>query len=111
MRIPLIDKWVHFVLFGVFAFLWLQAYPSRTAARLLTVFAVATAFGYAVELLQGALRSLLGRSYSGTDALADAIGGAIGVIAFYFYDRRKKTAAHTAPHAAILSFFILSFFP
>ena len=90
LRVPLIDKWVHFILFGVFAFLWLCVYPSRSAARLLTVFLIAAAFGYGVELLQGALRPLLGRSYSGGDALADAIGGANGVGAFYFYDRTRR---------------------
>lgn len=92
MKVPLIDKWAHFILFGVFAFLWLRVYPSSNAAGLLTVFLIATAFGYAVELLQGALRPLLGRSYSGTDALADAVGGALGVAAFYFYDRRRTIA-------------------
>lgn len=88
LKVPLIDKWVHFVLFGVFSFLWLRVYPSHNFVRLLLVFTVATAFGYGVELLQGALRPLLGRSYSGTDALADAVGGALGVAAFYFYGRR-----------------------
>lgn len=90
LKVPLIDKWVHFVLFGVFAFLWLRVYPSRRVTQLFIVFAVAAIFGYGVELLQGALRPLLGRSYSGTDALADAIGGALGVVAFYFYDRRAR---------------------
>lgn len=92
LKVPLIDKWVHFVLFGVFAFLWLRVYPSRRTTRLLTVFLVSVAFGYAVELLQGALRPLLGRSYSGADALADAIGGALGVAAFYFWMRHSGIA-------------------
>jgi VanZ family protein len=88
LKVPLIDKWVHFILFGVFAFLWLRAFPSRKLVRLFSIFLIATIFGYGVELLQGALRPWLGRSYSGADAVADAIGGALGVAAFYFYGRR-----------------------
>jgi VanZ family protein len=90
LRVPLIDKWVHFILFGVFAFLWLRAYPSRKPARLLGIFLIAAIFGYGVEVLQGALRPWLGRSYSGGDAVADAIGGALGVGAFYIYRRRAS---------------------
>ena len=99
LRIPLADKWVHFVLFGVFAFLWLLAFPTRTALRLLAVFVISVAFGYGVELLQGALRPWLGRSYSGMDAVADAVGGALGTAAFWLSHRRtfRPTLPLTEP--------------
>ena len=87
LKVPLMDKWVHFLLFGVFAFLWLLAYPSGNPARLIGVFVIAALFGYGVELLQGALRPWLGRSYSAMDALADAVGGALGSASFWFTHR------------------------
>ena len=86
--IPFIDKWTHFILFGVFALLWLITYPSRRFARLLAIFILATALGILVECLQMALPAL-GRSGEVMDAVADAVGGAIGAGAYYFFSGRK----------------------
>ncbi len=93
IRIPLMDKWVHFVLFGVLAFLWLRAYPSRQFSRLVTVLLLCIAFGYGVEVLQGLLRPYLGRSYDGMDALADAVGSLLGTGFFFLLQSRKKAGA------------------
>lgn len=82
VRIPLIDKWVHFVLFGVFSFLWLCASTTRTRRYTLLVLVISCLFGWMVELLQGWL-TFLGRSMDGMDVLADSIGGALGVVVFY----------------------------
>lgn len=79
--IPFIDKWTHFILFGVFSLLWLGALPSRSLGRLAGVAATATALGILVEVLQGALPHL-GRSGDVLDAVADAIGGILGVLIF-----------------------------
>lgn len=80
--VPFIDKWTHLVLFGIFSFLWLCAYPVITVKRGLVLFLITTVLGSFIELMQGAL-SFLGRSMELMDAIADAVGGAIGVAAFY----------------------------
>lgn len=81
VKIPMADKWVHFILFGIFSFLWMCAGPSVQLSRLFVAFAVGCLLGWMVEELQGLLISL-GRSKSIQDIYADTIGSAMGVIAF-----------------------------
>lgn len=76
--IPLIDKWTHLVLFGGFTFLWLCARPERTAKWLTILFLISVALGSFIELMQGAL-SFLGRNMELLDAVADGIGGILGI--------------------------------
>ena len=78
---PLIDKWVHLILFGIFTFLWLCANPSLKLSWLITIFVLAAAVGSFIELMQGLL-AFLGRSMELMDAVADAIGGFLGIILF-----------------------------
>lgn len=82
--IPLIDKWVHFVMFGGFSLLWLCAFPSVRFRQLAMVFAAGCIAGYLVEILQGALPAL-GRSKDNLDIVADGIGSLLGVLAFYLF--------------------------
>jgi VanZ family protein len=84
--IPLIDKWVHFVLFGVFSLLWLLAISQPRNFHLWSVFLMASVLGWLVEVLQGQLTAL-GRYQDPMDTLADSIGGAIGVVLFYILKR------------------------
>ncbi len=90
--IPLIDKWTHLVLFGIFSFLWMCARPARNVGWLVGLFLISVAFGAVIELLQGAL-TFLGRSMEFMDAVADAGGGLIGIVVFctiaYFTTSRK----------------------
>lgn len=79
--VPMADKWVHFVMFGLFAFLWLCAYPSRSISFLLLIIGISVATGWLVEFLQGSFPSL-GRNRDNMDVLADAIGGLLGVLVF-----------------------------
>lgn len=82
VNIPFADKWVHFIIFGIFAFLWLSAIYRFKKIHLLFVFIITCIFGWLVEVLQGQL-SFLGRSQDNMDTLADAFGGLLGVISFY----------------------------
>ena len=82
VRIPFIDKWVHFVMFGTFSFLWLSSLRRFKAFHLLIVFLISLAYGWLVEVLQGML-SFLGRSRDNIDMLADGVGGLLGVVIFY----------------------------
>lgn len=88
--VPFIDKWVHFVLFGGFSFLWLCSRPILKLPWLVVVFFIGTAMGAAIELLQGALPAL-GRACEFLDAVADSIGTLIGILVFcligYFVSR------------------------
>jgi VanZ family protein len=79
--VPMIDKWTHFVLFGGFTFLWLCAKPSSRIVPLIGLFTISLLFGSFIEVLQGML-SFLGRSMELMDAIADAIGGAMGIALF-----------------------------
>jgi len=92
--VPLIDKWVHLILFGGFTFLWLCSRPTRTAASFITMFIIAVALGSFIELMQGLL-TFLGRSMELMDAVADSIGGALGIGLFCllaYITRAKKTS-------------------
>jgi VanZ family protein len=89
--VPLADKWVHFLLFGGFTFFWALTRPLCTLRWLGSLFLLAVGLGIAIELLQGLL-TFLGRSMEFMDAVADAIGGALGVAVFavaYFFANRK----------------------
>jgi len=76
--VPLADKWVHFVLFGGFTFLWLCSRPIINLKSLLTLFFIAVSLGSFIELVQGWL-TFLGRSMELMDAVADSIGGILGI--------------------------------
>lgn len=90
--VPLIDKWVHLVLFGGFAFLWLCARPVINFKSLIGLFLISVALGSFIELMQGLL-TFLGRSMELMDAVADSIGGLLGIGLFCLcaYFANKKT--------------------
>ena len=91
VHIPLADKWVHFVMFGLFAFLWSASIPNFKKIHLPVILLTSIFYGWLVEALQGQL-SFLGRSQDNMDILADSIGGAIGVIIFYLgYKKTTET--------------------
>jgi len=82
VKVPLVDKWVHFVFFGGFSFLWLCARPKRKFSYLAFIMMLSISFGAFIEYLQDIFASL-GRSADGLDILADGIGGLLGILAFY----------------------------
>jgi VanZ family protein len=92
--IPFADRWTHFVLFGIFAFLWLCAYPSGRTATFLWVFLVSVALGWLVECLQGWLPQL-GRTKDTMDAIADGVGGLLGVLVFWLGIRLGRMPVRT----------------
>lgn len=96
IKIPFADKWAHFIMFGLFAFLWLASLHDFKAGHLPIVFLIACLYGWLVEVLQGQL-SFLGRSQDNMDTLADGFGGLLGVIVFYigYIATRKKEKKNT----------------
>lgn len=87
--IPLIDKWVHFVLFAPFTFLWLSAAPPVKKVRYLQILLLGCFTGFLVEVLQYLL-AFLGRSYDTLDIVADAIGALLGVLLFALFARMAR---------------------
>lgn len=86
IHIPLIDKWVHFIIFAGFSFLWLSTFISATVVKGVLVFILSVLLGYAVELLQDS-GITTGRSYDVYDIVADTIGGVLGVLLFFLWRR------------------------
>ena len=73
---PHADKVIHFAMFAVFGLLWMRVGPvSRVRVALVLAAAVALAVG--TELLQGL--PLIARDPDRFDALADILGGAMGI--------------------------------
>lgn len=90
VHIPFMDKWVHFVLFGGFSFLWLCSRARATQRTGIVVFGASVLLGYMVELIQGSGLTT-GRSYDVYDIYADAVGGLLGVLLFFFLRKRLNT--------------------
>ncbi|RYD99569.1 MAG: hypothetical protein EOP54_03590 [Sphingobacteriales bacterium] len=87
------DKVIHFAIFALMAFLFLLLFSNPVLKKEgLIVFLSCTAYGYCVELLQGS-GITEGRSFDHYDALADAVGTALGVVLFFtfkhFGDKQK----------------------
>ena len=89
LDIPLADKWVHFILFGVFSFLWLLSIKEFRLHHLVIVLICSIVLGWLVEYIQGAL-TFLGRSQDNMDTLADGIGGLLGVVVFWLLSFRYR---------------------
>ena len=82
ISIPFIDKWVHFAIFGGFAFLWLCYLKSANLLKGFGVALISILVGFLVELLQGS-GITSGRSFEYLDVVADGIGGIIGIVVFF----------------------------
>lgn len=89
--VPLVDKWAHVILFGIFSFLWMCTIPSRKPYVLFAVLVITIFLGWLVEYIQG--HYAIGRSQDNMDTLADSIGGIVGVGLFIILSiiaERKK---------------------
>lgn len=87
------DKLIHFAIFALLAFLFLLLFRNPLLKKEgLIVLLSCTAYGYFVELLQGS-GITAGRSFDHYDALADAVGTALGILIFFilkFFSDKKK---------------------
>lgn len=89
VSIPFADKWVHFIIFAGFSFLWLSTFKHANTSKGMLIFILSIILGYAVELLQdsGITR---GRSYDVYDVVADGIGGVLGVLLFFLWRKGQS---------------------
>ena len=83
------DKFIHFGALAVLAF-FIAFYRGQlgrmTWSAYLTIFAVAAAYGALDEWTQ----SFVGRTADPLDWLADISGAAVGLGAYWLYDRKKR---------------------
>ncbi len=90
VNVPLADKWVHFVLFGVQTLLLLWAQPAGRKQIATGAFSVAL-FGVTVEVLQWITHPLLHRQFDVGDIAANVIGVVLGALIFwisrFFFNR------------------------
>jgi VanZ family protein len=82
IHVPLADKWVHFILFGGFTFLWLLVSPGIQWKQFIFIGLLGCLFGWMIEEMQGLL-TFLGRAKDLYDIYADALGALLGVLLFY----------------------------
>lgn len=85
------DKLLHVVDYAALAFALGYAVRRRDAPGLLGVFVVAVAVGGGVELLQGLLST---RATSLADAVANAVGAAVGTVAWWLVGRVRDRRSH-----------------
>lgn len=85
--IPLIDKWVHFLIFAIFTFLWYFVANKTSIKNSIILICAATLLGYVVEIIQGS-GIVVNRSYETNDIIADSIGGIIGVVLFLIFHHK-----------------------
>ncbi len=90
VNIPLADKWAHMVLFGIFTILWHRTVRNGKGYYKLMLMLIAVFIGWLVEYVQG--HYIPNRSQDNIDTLADGIGGAIGIVLFWLYQRFNKGA-------------------
>jgi VanZ family protein len=91
VAIPLIDKWVHFVIFAGFSFLWYFPFKKVNFFNATLLIVLSFGLGYLVEKIQGS-GWVINRSYEWNDVVADTLGGVIGVLLFHvanFFFKRK----------------------
>jgi len=87
VQIPMIDKWVHFVIFAGFSFLWYLSVPKATVFKSLLLIILSFLIGFIVELIQGS-SWVVGRAYEVNDVIADGIGGILGVVLYIIIEKR-----------------------
>ena len=82
VAIPLIDKWVHFIVFAGFTYFWYFTFTRVSLKNSILLVLLATAVGYLVECIQGS-GWVVNRSYELNDVVADGIGGILGVVSYH----------------------------
>lgn len=83
-----VDKLAHFVLFGIFAWLWLRAVKHRAGSALRHVVLAGLALAGLTEVYQGLLP--FGRDPSLLDALANTAGLLVGIAVHTAWERRTS---------------------
>ena len=76
------DKISHFIAFAGFTFFW-----CFQSSKYWSIILIAAVYGIIIEFWQGSLPQDFHRSFDWYDALADAIGGIIGLVIYLIYRR------------------------
>lgn len=76
------DKISHFVFFSGFTFFWFFH-----SSKHWLIILIAALYGIGIEFWQGSLPESFHRSFDWYDALADGIGGVMGLIAYWLFNK------------------------
>ena len=93
VKIPYLDKVVHFILFANFSFLGLCMSRQYSRYSKLLFWLLATFLGALIEIIQ-ASNWVKGRSFEWEDILADSFGGLIGILMFSLFYSLSKSKIH-----------------
>ena len=92
-----LDKWLHALAYATFAAVLLDALAAgerSTPVLLGTVLVASLAFGYGVELIQAGLPY---RDYDLFDLLADGVGAAVVLAAWWVATRLRRGRSRSSP--------------
>lgn len=90
-EIPLLDKWVHVMIYLVFAFLWRVEWERSGGSssvfwqRTYWVLGTSAVMGICLEVLQAVLQS--GRYFEVLDIIANIIGALIALIGYHWLNK------------------------
>jgi VanZ family protein len=80
------DKTLHFIAFAGFSFFWFFQ-----SSKYWLIILVGAIYGISIEFWQGSLPTSFHRGFDWYDALADGIGGIIGLPIYVIYGKLKET--------------------
>lgn len=102
LRIPFLDKIVHFFMYFIFALLIIYGYLKYTQGNLrkkhiIISFFIVVFWGGLMEILQGVFQFSLGRSMDLIDFLANLTGSLVAILTFYISSKfwQKQNSNHT----------------
>lgn len=78
IKIPHVDKIVHFVFYFVFVFLWSKATETKQQLNLFTIVLIAIIYGIIIEALQGLVTET--RNADILDIVANSIGALLAML-------------------------------
>jgi len=83
------DKMSHFIVFAGFTFLW-----SFQSSKYWLIILIGVFYGIGIEFWQANLPKSFHRSFDWYDALADGIGGIIGLFIYWIFKRLTTSSYH-----------------
>ena len=87
------DKISHFIFFAGFAFFWFFQ-----SSKYWLIILMAALYGIGIEFWQGSLPESFHRSFDWYDALSDGIGGIMGLITYFLFNKLIALFGFTSHH-------------
>ena len=97
------DKISHFIAFAGFTFFWFFH-----SSKYWLIILIASLYGIGIEFWQGSLPESFHRSFDWYDALADGIGGIIGLIIYLIFNKLIALFGFTPTHHFVKNIEVLN---